>query len=386
MESIKKNVRYKYIMANILKKLLPSFLLLFILAVSSFASLDVFIQDQTTTPVDYFFTQIKGIPTRVARDISMNDYNVIAASVANCAIGDYLGMFNSDNSTQNRAFFANILNIVGTNITLDTPSDFAFNSGDILACFSRELNVNGSTTAQTFKVQVGIGAAQCIDINRIIISMKTDTAVDLNKFGDLPSLTKGLVLRRMNGFSVNIFNVKNNGEIANLCYDYTPYSASDPSQALDGAKFRYTLNGQDNHGVAVRLCPGESLDLVIQDDLTDLEEFRVIAEGQFVDDTERDSVDIRNISDDSMMPLVIILAIALMVGGLLWITSMMDEEHFIYKMLIYIVILILFVIAGATVSGTATGLVLYNLSLWLIPITFIYILIYLFYKYYAKKY
>jgi len=90
--------------------------------------------------------------------------------------------------------------------------------------------------------------------------------------------------------------------------------------------------------------------------------------------------------ESSFGAIAIVLVCALIIASLLWIVNSMDDDHGIYKALVYLIIFVIFIIAGATVTATATGLVLYKLSLWLIPITFIYILIYLFYKYYAKKY
>jgi hypothetical protein len=254
---------------------------------------DVSIQDQTTTPIDYFFSQIKGAPTTVAVETAIDDKTVTVASAAGCSIGDYFGCFNADDQEDNRVFFATILDIDGNDLSLDTPLDFDFKVGDTAACFTRDLGVNGSVTTQIFSIQVGSNATQSIDINRIMISMVTDNAVSLAKFGDLPKLTNGLVLRRVNGFTNNIFNVKDNGEIANLCFDYDPYTTANLQQGQHGAKFRYTFNGQDKHGVAIRLNPGDSLELLVQDDLRLLGElgttaqFRVVGEGHFVDEPKQ---------------------------------------------------------------------------------------------------
>lgn len=246
--------------------------------------IDVNVQDQTSPPIDFFFTQLKGTPTTIAVQTSIDDYSVNVVSGAGCSVGDYVGIFNADNPLNNRAYFGTVTTINANLITLDTPVDFAFKVGDTFACFTRDINdANGSTTPEIFQVQVGPNATQSIDITRLMISMLTNSAVDLNKFGDLTALVRGCVLRRVNGFTHNIWNVKTNGDIVNLAFDYTPYSASNPAQGQDGAKFRYTFAGQDKHGVAVRLNPGDSLQLIIQDDLTDLAQFRIIAEGHYVD-------------------------------------------------------------------------------------------------------
>lgn len=263
------------------------------LAVKDNGSVDVNIQDQVTVPFDFFFVKVQGIPTTVAVEVipitsTTILYTVDVTDASGCSVGDYFGLFNSDSDINNRAYFGEIQAISigggtgGTDrITLDTPLDFSFQIGDTAACFSRDLAVDGSSTPQIFSVQVGTGANQSIDITRFMVSMYTDSAVDLGSFGDLASLTNGLVLRRVNGKVNNIWNIKNNGELANITFDYDTYTAS--GQGQDGCKFRNSYAGQDKHGVAIRLDPGDSLQLIVQDDISGLDQFRVIAEGHYVD-------------------------------------------------------------------------------------------------------
>jgi hypothetical protein len=248
------------------------------------ASNDTNAQDQDSPPFDFFFTQIKGAPTTIAVETVIDEYTVTVADGSACGIGDYFGMFNALNPNDNRYSFSTILGISTNVLTLDTPVDFAFKIGDTAACFTRDMNVDGSVTPQVFRIQVGSAATQSIDITRIMISMLTASPVSLAKFGDIdPSLIiRGLVLRRTNGDVRNIWNAKSNGEIANLTFDYDPYTALNPAQGQDGAKFRYTLAGQAKHGVVVRLHPGDSLDLIVQDPLQTLVQFRVIGEGHVV--------------------------------------------------------------------------------------------------------
>lgn len=253
-------------------------------ALNPLGGLDVNIQDQTTPPIDFFFTQIKATPTTVAIEASVDDYDVNVTSASGCSIGDYVGIFNADDSSNNRAYFGTILNISVNVITLDTPLDFPFQVGNTFACFTRNINeANGSSVAEIFQIEVGPNATQSIDINRLMISFLTNDVVNLAKFGDLLKLTRGCVLRRVNGTIHNIWNVKDNGELANLSFDYDPYTALNPAQGQDGAKFRFTLNGQDKHGVAIRLNPGDKLQLIVQDDLRALQQFRIIGEGHYVD-------------------------------------------------------------------------------------------------------
>lgn len=238
-------------------------------------------QDQSSPIVDFYFVQIVGVPSALVTTTSIGDYSIEITSTANCEAGGYFGLFNTEND---RAYFAEILTVNATTLDLDTPLDFAFLPGDTAACLERDMNVDGSVTPQIFSIQVGAGSSSEIDLTRIIPTMITDTAVNLTLFGDLPKLNRGLVLRRIDGDTRNIWNVKDNGELANATYDYDPHAKTNPVQGVDGANFRYSMNGDDKHGSVIRVAPGESLQLIVQDDLTGLTRFRALSAGHYVTD------------------------------------------------------------------------------------------------------
>lgn len=252
--------------------------------IDSRGNLEVILQNQISKPVVFYFTQVVGMPTTVAVTAAVDDVMVTITDTSNCTTNGYIGFFNADDPLDNRAFFASTLAITGNVVHLDTPLDFEFQVGDTAACLDRELDIDGSATNQIFSIQVGSAANQSIDITRIMVTMLTGSAVSLATFGDLAALTKGCVLRRTNGTTVNIFNIKSNGDLANLCYDYLPLQATNPSQGQDGALFRYTFAGTDKHGVAIRLDPGDRLDFIIQDNISSLTQFRIIGEGHYVED------------------------------------------------------------------------------------------------------
>lgn len=240
--------------------------------------LSVDVQDQTTPPIEFFFTQALGSPTTLSVATAINDTTITVASTTNFVDGVYIGVF-AGVSGENRYFFATQVGAPSGNIiTVDTPLDFAFDSGDPVLPMTRELDVNGSITAQVFQIQ---GPPQGgVDITRIMIKMLTSSPVSLDTFGDLTSLTNGLVLRKSNGAETrNIWNIKNNSDLALITFDYLPLEALNPVQGQDGALFRNTFAGRDKHGVAIRLQQGETLQLLIQDDLTGLVEFHALVEG-----------------------------------------------------------------------------------------------------------
>lgn len=246
------------------------------------------IQDQTTPPVDLYFIQPIGAPTTVSTAVVIGDTDIEVASGANISVGNYLGIFCPD---AGRFFFAEVLADDGgtpATITVDTPADFAFDVGDNVISTTRELNVDGSLASpEVFEVQ-GPGSGDLeIDITRLIFSIICDSQPDDGLFGNITALTNGLVIRRKDGTYRNIANIKSNGDFANLAYDVAYTTRSVPAGSY-GVRCRYTFAGQDKHGVAIRLAEDESLQILIQDDLTtgtpDITSFRALAEGHIVTD------------------------------------------------------------------------------------------------------
>ncbi len=252
--------------------------------------LAVNIQDQHTTPFDLYFTQALGIPTTLSSGASIGDTTVsLTALPAGTAIGDLIGIF-SGVSGEERFYFGEILDIDTLDIDLDTPLDFAFQSGDPVIAQDREMNVTGTiATPEIFSVTAGTTESGLVlDITRIMFQMTLTTAGDDGKFGNIAgvSVVNGLVLRRVDGDTRNIFNIKSNGELAGLCYDLT-YTNRSGGGGDFGLRARYTFAGQDKHGVTIRLNPGDSLQAIVQDDLTtgaSITQFRMIAAGHVVSD------------------------------------------------------------------------------------------------------
>lgn len=140
--------------------------------------------------------------------------------------------------------------------------------------------VNGAVTTQVFQIGPTGGVIE-VDVTRLMGYLQSGTAMDDSLFGSLGALTYGIVLRHKNGTTQNIWNAKTNGEMALLCYDFT-YTTKAPAGQF-GARFRNSYGGQDKHGVTIRLDPGDTLELLVQDDLTGLGVFNMIAQGHIVD-------------------------------------------------------------------------------------------------------
>ncbi len=262
------------------------------------SSLDVSVQDQTTTMFDFYFVNIQSTPTTLLSAITTVDpttfvYTFDVVESADMSVGDLIGIFKD--STIERFFFAEILVISqptgNATITVNTPLDFNFPAGSTVAAFNRNMNADGSSTPVIYQVEIGPASDEFIHINRIMMQMETSTAISLDKFGNLASLTNGIIFRIVNSEDIiqNIWTIKNNAEFALHAYDWMPYAANNPIFGQDGMSWRYSISGPSKHGVVIELQPGDKLQVVIQDDLNSAQssaqitEFFMLAEGHFVD-------------------------------------------------------------------------------------------------------
>lgn len=230
---------------------------------------DVNLQDQTTDAIIIHFNQVSNSTAlAVAAEIGGGlNYTITVDDDTGVVAGSMIILFHAASER-----FSNFHALSTTNdvITLDRPIDFDYPIGTFVDIASNEMAVDGSSTPQVFGLR-GTGAPPGVDLDfdmtRIIFKCKTATGVDLAKFGDLDALTNGLVFRTRNNRFHNIFNIKSNGELAGIMYDWTPYLSTNPVQGQDGFVARLTFAGMDKIGVAIRLPVGTDAEFIVQDNL-----------------------------------------------------------------------------------------------------------------------
>ena len=240
--------------------------------------IDVMIQDQTSDIVDYYLC-IQLFELALAQ-VAIIESNVITVVDGTDVIaGTYVCIQN-----KTRTFQAKILSKVGNELTLDTPLDFNFPiNGTSVNNRSPQLNLDGSTNVVVGSLGPNSGVKW--DITRIILSMTHVSAADDGRFGGIAALAKGIVVRKSDGVHHTIFNAKTNGDLRERMYDLT-FSDRAPAGQY-GTAARRTFAGQGKNGVVIRLDGDteERIEIIIQDDLTDLTSFRVIAQGHVVEDS-----------------------------------------------------------------------------------------------------
>jgi len=242
--------------------------------------LAVNIQDQHSKALDLRFIQTTN-STTLSADADPDDMTVTITSTTGFDAGDTVGVFSIADGTF--YFGKQVGAVAGSVVTLDTPIDRQFLTGDLVITATDNMNVDGSSTTQIFSIgPVGGGAAVEIDITRLLGFIADGVAMDDGKFGGISALTNGVVLRHNNDVLTNIWNSKTNGDFGLLCYDIA-YTDKAPA-GENGFRFRNTYAGPSKHGVTIRLEAGDTLEVLIQDDLTGLTDFNMMAQGHVVTD------------------------------------------------------------------------------------------------------
>jgi hypothetical protein len=239
------------------------------------------VQDQTSRILDLYFIQQLQAPATLAVETVPDTYTFEVTDSTGFVDGDYVGIV----CPSGEFFFANQIGAPVANvITVDTPIDVTAPVGCNVLRTTKDMAVDGSVTRQIFQIgPIGGTAGIDVDITRTTGSMTDADVMDDEKFGGLPALTKGLVLRKNDGVLQNIWNVKTNREFAVVCAGDFNYADKAPA-GFYGARFRNTFGGQEKHGVVIRLEPGETLEIIVQDDLTGLDSFEIMAQGHVVTD------------------------------------------------------------------------------------------------------
>lgn len=245
------------------------------------SSIDVNIQDQSTDTVILPLAQTLGTTTLASGAVE-ESYDISVVSATGITVGDHIRIFEA---LSDLYYYGTVLSIVSTTITLDTPLDYAYSIGSEVTINNINMAVDGSVTPVHFHLRTGTPSIPSeIDITRMIMVCQCDTAVDLNKFGDLPPLERGLLFRQEKGGILrNIFNIKSNAGLVGLAYDWSPYTTSNPAQGVHGFGMRLTFGSPGKIGVVIRVEQDGQLGLIVQDDLTDLVSLFCVVEGHVVE-------------------------------------------------------------------------------------------------------
>ena len=237
-------------------------------------SLHVTPQETTDQIVNGLLSQLVGFPLGIAVEAVIDSYEITATPGHPFVASDFLVLAEDD-----RVFQAQVLSVLGDVLTLDSPVDYAFPViGTFLGKVTHDLNVNGSVTRQTFSIGTPNIVTKDVHYRGLRINITDGVAMDDSKFGGITALTRGVTFRlvKNDGRRFNVANVKTNGDLG-LFFDNKQYD----NRGSGGGQYSLEITwkiAQDD-GTVINIEPGDSVEVIVQDDLTALTSFRVWAFG-----------------------------------------------------------------------------------------------------------
>lgn len=231
--------------------------------------------------VNLFFFRETGTSTTMAVAASVGDTSITVTDATGFNIGDRLKLTSSIATGQP---FLYITNIVANVITLDRPLIVALAIGDDVDIITTKMNVNGSLASPiSFRISPPNGTLSLLwQLTRILINMTDASSMDDGKFGGITGgLTNGVVLRiiKGDGSIQELTNWKLNGDLALDMFDVTYIDTTLGPAGLYGLRGRWTFTKAE-FIVELNGAEGDYFELLVQDDLTGLNNFEIKSQGR----------------------------------------------------------------------------------------------------------
>lgn len=173
-----------------------------------------------------------------------------------------------------------ITDITTNTLTLDRPLGNSYTTDANIEKVESNMAVVGTlTTPRIFEIDAPPGTVW--QITRLLISIVSTASPDDGKFGGIPALTHGVCLRATTaaGRTAVYGNWKTNGDMKLDMYD-VDYSDRAPAGAY-GTSGRWTFTKSEVIAeIDGDATPLQKLDILIQDDLSDLIDFKIKAQGR----------------------------------------------------------------------------------------------------------
>lgn len=171
-------------------------------------------------------------------------------------------------------------------LTLDSPLDAAFSTSAGIEERDENMAVDGSVTPVTFSLSPGkLADGQEWDITRMALGFTGGAAGDDGKFGCYAAVTNGMVFRYRDGITKNLFNAKENSQLALHTGGDVSYQTRSGGGGTYGVRVRRTFSGVEKNGSTIRLnsTTDDALEVIVQDDLTAHTIIAGVAQGHVVE-------------------------------------------------------------------------------------------------------
>jgi hypothetical protein len=245
-------------------------------------STDVTFQDSTELPIDLRLSVLLSASATLASSPSIDSYTVSLNTGHGFIANDKIAVF--EEVLGLARFVVGVVLVAGANdLTLSVPIPYPFSLSAAVIKYTPDMAVNGSVTPVVFSVTNGNTTP--VHVTRATLHLTSSAAMDDSLFGSLTALTRGIVFRKkyLDGSYQHYFSAKTNGELGEIAGGDKTYD-SKAGPGLNGLTVRITYNGPDKRGVVIELLTGESIEMLVQDDLTGLDSFSVLMTGHFATD------------------------------------------------------------------------------------------------------
>lgn len=249
---------------------------------------DVAIQDQTTPDISlYLGNTLDSFTLGSDRTLGDESFNIITTGATPIA-GNFI--FLKEVTAFSQLEIMGVTPVAGNEYTITTsmPLDFAYTTTGASGTLQNvNMNVNGSVSDVKFHIDLaGLISGSKWDVTRMIIASTMTSAGDDGLFTNLAKLAIGIFFRTKNGITKNLFNARENSDIADESAGDVSYTTRSGGGGTFGMRGRITFNGPDKRGVVKRLVLNTSDEFqgFVRDNLTDasLIRLRTKIQGQVV--------------------------------------------------------------------------------------------------------
>jgi hypothetical protein len=227
--------------------------------------------------VNETYHQHTGDSTTPSVAISGGDISITFTSVAGFAIGSQCKL--TEGSTQEGGLLT-VTDITALVVTMDRPIGNDYTTAADIAEVTTNMAVSGTLAApEIFEIDPPEGVVW--QFTRIMASITDNASMDDSRFGGIAALTNGVTLRATTtaGRTIVFANWKSNYDMKLDMFDVA-YSDKSPA-GFYGLNTRWTFTKSE---VVAELdgdaSPVQKLEVLIQDDLTDLETFYQRGQGR----------------------------------------------------------------------------------------------------------
>lgn len=240
-------------------------------------ALNIHDADVHTQIINRHFVDFDSATENPLENISSGNITVLVTDTTGFSIGDHIIIRDFRGDILEHHF--DIVDIsIDTSIEVGRPIDNNYNTSATLEVVLINMAVSGSP-ASPIIYEIKPPVDEVWHITRILILITDQSVMDDSKFGGITALTNGVVLRQNNNGTIStITKWKANSDMTEDMFDVV-YSDKAPA-GFYGLRGRFTFT---KAGSIVRLDGNlnQSLQITIQDDMTDLNIFRIKAQGHF---------------------------------------------------------------------------------------------------------